>query len=301
VNGGGELVRWEARSHEQIYHEVHREEARPVSHSLAETVPMYKEFCADLREVRSRYESLVRRLMGGSAGTGAEAASVAAGIVFRGLSDAYELTSLAGSRRGKFYELNEHLRRTMPEPSGAPENTSGFTGHGRAWLNPPDFESEDNARQGEGERARDLMRDYERSLAVLDGSGHAGSPTVAAAAVAVDRHIDGSTVPLATARRGFPAVRPHRPDHPVPPVLDGARHWTAAQPQAAPSTPAGPVDFGPAGHADDEQKTEGRAAGGALGNPPPPREDEWEMPRSRREDNELFPSDGKASPPVIGL
>lgn len=294
MTNGGELVRWEARSHERIYHEVHHEEKRPVSHSLAETVPMYEALCADLQEVRSRYESLVRRLMGSSAGTSAEAASGAANIVFRGLSDTYELTSLAGRRRSTLHDLNTHLRWAIPEPIGAPENTSGFTGHGRAWLSPPDFESEDNARQSKGERARDLMRDYERALATLDGDERVRARTAPHTTFATDRRFDGPTVPLANVRR---AAAP--PDQPIPRVIDGVRQWGAGQPQVAPAN-AAPVDFGPVGHY-DEQNTDGRTAGGALGNPPPPRDHELEPLPSRRVDNDLFASDIRASPPVIGL
>ncbi|MGB3440536.1 MAG: hypothetical protein WBA97_17450 [Actinophytocola sp.] len=295
----GEPVRWEARSHEQIYDEVHRPEERRRSHSLAESASMYRDFSADLQEIRSRYSSLARKLIGESAGDGAEAASIAAGIVFRGLTDAHELTNLAGAKRNRLSELNEYLRRQMPEPVGAPEN-NGFTAHGRAWMDPPDFEAEDNVRHGRGERARDLMRTYERSITAFAGDGKTAPPTFSGPPTAVDRHLDGPTVPLSTARYGSRVSSSGGVDGQPPRPPDGARHWTAAQPQAGPPAQAGYRDFGPSGHLDAENP-ESRAAGGAMGSPPPPRDHETELSSSRREDNDLFPSGGKASPPVIGL
>ena len=300
---GGELIRWEARSHEQIYHEVRCEETKPAL-TLAATVGMYKDFTAGLEEIRGRYRSLVRGLMGGSAGTGAEAAGVASDLVFRGLTDAYELTSLAGARRNKLSELNENLRRYMPEPSGAPEITSGFVGNGRSWLAPPDFEAKDSARYGAGEEARDLMRGYERSLTTLASSG--GTELAAPDKLGVtDRHMNAPTVPLSTARHRLAVESANVPDQQVSAPPDGRRWVAAVQPSPPGPHPQGPGGFpafGPRGHLGDEPATEGRPAGGAIGTPPPPRDDEVAQPLSpRREDHDLFPSDGKAAPPVIGL
>jgi hypothetical protein len=304
MSSSAELIRWEARSHESIHHDVHRPEERRGSYTLDETVLVYKEISADLQEMRSRYESLVRRLMGGSAGASAEAAGASAGIVFRGLADAYELTSLAGAKRGWLSQLNEQLRRQMPEPVRAPETTSGFVGPGRAWLDPPDFESADTRRHSASERARELMRDYERATTALAGGETAKPSAFSARPGPLDRSIEGPTLPLTTAPHGDSVTPATRPDG-ARQVSDGARPGGTGGP---PSTqlPTPPMsgnysDFGPRGHLTEEQDTEGRAAGGALGSPPPPREHDLEAPSSRREDHDLFPSSGKASPPVIGV
>jgi hypothetical protein len=174
-------------------------------------VPWWRESAADLHELRSRYEAVVRRLLGGSTGAGADAAAAAARLVTRGLTEAHELTVLAGARRARLSELNERMRATMPEPVRPAEHGSEFLGHGRAWLTPPDFDRADAARLNAAELARDLMRDYERATSPEALAEDARDPHRPAdghprsAPGSTDRFTDSPTVPLSVTRQATAA------------------------------------------------------------------------------------------------
>jgi hypothetical protein len=296
-DGAYGLVRWEARSHAQIYHEVHVPTTGSAPHALATTVPWWKEIAADLHEIRSRYESLVKRLMNNNAGTGAEAAGGSARLVLRGLTDAHELTCTAGAQRTKLNNLNVHLRQEMPEPMVPTEVMSGFIDQGRTWLVPPDFDREDSERHNAGERARDLMRDYERAIASPALTEDVGpQPVGHTTANVVDKHLDSPTVPLSTARAHTSPVATGV-DHPPGTAVGWGPQVGANHP--APDWDALPPEFGPQGHAlpadAEEQQT------GAMGSaPPPPRDNDYSAPHAHRGDDNPFASDGKAFPPVIG-
>lgn len=291
------LVRWEARSHAQIYHEVHKPTTGPVPHALATTVPWWKELAADLHEIRSRYESLVKRLMNSNAGTSAEAADGSARLVLRGLTDAHELTCAAGARRINLNDLNVRLRQEMPEPVVPAEVMNGFIDWGRTWLVPPDFDREDRERHDAGERARDLMRDYERAIASPALTGDFGrQPVGHTTASVVDRHFDGPTVPLSAARAHTGPVVTEA-DHRPGTTVGWGPQFRADQP--GPGWDALPPEFGPQGHAQPADAEE-RLAGAMGSAPPPPRDHDYPAPNAHRGDDNPFAADGKAFPPVIG-
>jgi hypothetical protein len=157
-------IRWEAWPHQRIYDATHTEAFGPAN-SLSVTVPLWREIVGDLDEVRTRYEAAVRRLLEASGGANSDAAAVTSRLVTRGLAEARELAAVAGAKRARLNELNEHLRREMPEPGVPVENGSQFLDNGLGWLTPPEFHKVETTRLIAEDRARDLMRNYESSIA----------------------------------------------------------------------------------------------------------------------------------------
>jgi hypothetical protein len=292
-------VRWEALSHAQIHHGVHTPEVGTAP-SLAATVPVWRESVADLGEIRSRYEAAVSRLLTANAGANADAATVASRLVTRGLTDAGELTALAGARRARLLQRNGELRRSMPDPTAPVEHGSGFVLGGQGWLEPPDFERAEAARINAGDVARDKMREYELDLANDTLAHDASRWRELPGAHAVDP-FDGPTVqlsgtrasaaPTVDASRTDPRPAHHADERTEPSFGMGGRSRGANRRDR---------EFGPRGHAHlhDHRRAEDEPPP-VRGTPPPPRDYVEERPRSRSDN--LFESDDRASPPVIGL
>jgi hypothetical protein len=255
-------IRWEAKSHAEIYSEVHTR-GEGADHDLAVTVPWWQHHAADLGEVRSRYESAADRLLSTAEGTAARAATVATRLVTRELTEAQELTSLAGARRAVLNELNWELRAALPPPV-PPVELGGFLREGIGWLLAPDFATEDAHRLNEEAVARDRMRAYEQAVTAeaLANDGHRQDRT--GAATPAGRSHGEATVPL------------------------GMRQLTGA---AYP-------DFGPTGHIEPDE--EPAAENTVLGTPP--RERTWLDTSGpiRLGPVSPFDPDVRVAPPVIG-
>jgi hypothetical protein len=217
-------IRWEARSHAQIYEEVHT----PTG-DLASTVAGWRWSAADLGELRSRYERAVEQLMAVSEGASAEAAARASRRATRGLAEARELAAQAGAQRARLTELNDELRRGLLPPVPPTETMSNFTGAGIAWLTAPDFTAADAHRLNEEELARDRMRAYEQTL---DPDTLAGESTPTPTSPSDDH----PTVPLIP-RPQFP------PEFTPPPSGPATETWVVSGQLDAP-----PPDSAPSGH-----------------------------------------------------
>lgn len=255
-------IRWEARSHAEIYSEAHTS-AYGADHGLAVTVPWWRQGAADLGEVRSRYESAVNRLLSTAEGVAADAAAVATRLVTRGLTEAQELTYLAGTRRAVLNDLNGELRASLPVPVTPVEHSGVFLHEGLHWLFAPDFVAEDDRRINEEAIARDRMRAYDQAIGT-EALGYGHRQDRVGAALGHDLPPGETTLPLRVRSPGGP-------------------------PQA---------DFGPTGHGEPVQDVDEEAT--VLGTPPPLRE--WlDAPSvvARRPRGPFEPDVGVA-PPVIG-
>jgi hypothetical protein len=307
--GAGGSIRWEAWSHRQIFQSTQASgggQANP----LGVTVSLWREIVADLGEVRTRYEAATKRLTEVSAGVSADAAGVKSQLVTRGLTEAQEFAGLAGARRARLHELNESLRRTMPEPDDGFEDGDGFLRPGVGWLNPPEFHRAEADRCNAEERARDLMRGYERATTPEALAAANSDRPISNSALDYSRSTgDDPTIPMSTSVIAAsqvaetPAAIAGQPDQPAPGAghFSGQLGWFSRGPW-----PSGYswsyTDFGPQGqvshdHHGDPSDGQPNAASGPV---PMLRDDASEFMSRRLVSEQLFDPDTGCSRPVIG-
>jgi hypothetical protein len=302
-------IRWEAWSHRQIYEATHTP-AHGMALNLDTTIALWWEIVGDLGEVRTRYQNAVDRLTAVNAGPNAEEAGATSLLVTRGLTEAQELAGLAGAKRARLNELNEHLRREMPEPGVPVEEYSPFLDQGLGWLTPPEFHRAETGRLNAEERARDLMRGYETAIApdALTANAHNSADNPAHH----DHTGDEPTIPLSgrltggTSDTGPVSIAGCSSGDGAEPPVDGESPGRFGVVGRQPTPHWAYGEFGPEGHvslgdgpdtdtSDDEQTS--RAAGGAI----PSWRDEGDRPVGpRRGSDNLFGTDFTVPPGVIG-
>jgi hypothetical protein len=293
-------IRWEAWPHQRIYDATHTEAAGS-AYSLATTVPLWREIVADLGEVRTRYEAAVRRLLEANAGTNADAADATSQLVTRGLAEARELATLAGAKRARLSELNDQLRREMPEPGVPVEDGSQFLDRGLGWLTPPEFHALETNRLNTEDRARDLMRNYEASISPEALAADAHNSLTGSPAMEFADHTGGEpTVPLpATLAGGAPTHTNAEPRGQDAGQFTGELGMFTRAP-----VPSGYfwsyADFGPEGVAEPEDSDGEEPARAAAGPVPALRYDSDEFVGRHLVSDDLFMPHIKLPPPVIG-